>query len=216
MTKKSLQTTLIHTDYTAPEGFDAFPPAIHHASTVLFKNVAAMRSGEWKEKNAYTYGLHGTPTTFTLEARLAEIEGGAHCLLAPSGLAAIAMVDFALLKTGDDVLLPENVYNPNRELGRWLSHDFGITARYYDPMIGAGIAELIQPNTKLIWTEAPGSVSMEVPDLPAICAAAHARAACWSRWTTPGRPAWPCAASTSASTSSCRPSPNTSRAARTC
>jgi cystathionine beta-lyase len=175
MTKKSLQTTLIHTGYTAPEGFDAFPPAIHHASTVLFKNVAAMRSGEWKEKNAYTYGLHGTPTTFTLEARLAEIEGGTQCLLAPSGLAAIAMVDFALLRTGDDVLLPENVYNPNRELGRWLSADFGISARYYDPMIGAGIADLIQPNTRLIWTEAPGSVSMEVPDLPAICAAAHAR-----------------------------------------
>jgi cystathionine beta-lyase len=175
MTQKSLQTRLIHTDYTAPEGFDAFPPAIHHASTVLFKDVAAMRSGEWKEKNAYTYGLHGTPTTFTLEARLAEIEGGMHCLLAPSGLAAIAMVDFALLKTGDDVLLPDNVYNPNRELGRWLTNDFGITARYYDPLVGAGIADLIQPNTKLIWTEAPGSVSMEVPDLPAICAAAHAR-----------------------------------------
>jgi cystathionine beta-lyase len=175
MTKKSLQTKLIHTDYTAPGGFDAFPPAIHHASTVLFENVAAMRSGEWKEKNAYTYGLHGTPTTFTLEARLAEIEGGQHCLLAPSGLAAIAMVDFALLKSGDDVLLPDNVYNPNRELGRWLSNDFGITARYYDPLVGAGIADLIQPNTKLVWTEAPGSVSMEVPDLPSICAAAHAR-----------------------------------------
>ena len=175
MTDKSLQTTLVHTGYTAPEGFDAFPPAIHHASTVLFKNVAAMRSGQWKDKNAYTYGLHGTPTTFTLEARLAEIEAGEHCLLAPSGLAAIAMVDFALLKSGDDVLLPDNVYNPNRELGRWLTNDFGITARYYDPLAGAGIAELIHPDTKLIWTEAPGSVSMEVPDLPAICAAAHAR-----------------------------------------
>jgi cystathionine beta-lyase len=171
--KKSPQTALIHTDYKAPEGFAAFPSAIHHASTVLFKDVAAMRSGDWKEKNAYTYGLHGTPTTFTLEARLAEIEDGRYCLLAPSGLAAIAMVDFALLKTGDDVLLPDNVYNPNRELGRWLSADFGITARYYDPLIGAGIAALIQPNTKLVWTEAPGSVSMEVPDLPAICKAAH-------------------------------------------
>ncbi len=173
--KKSLQTSVIHPDYTAPDGFDAFPPAIHHASTVLFKNVAAMRSGDWKNKTAYTYGLHGTPTTFTLEARLAELEGGTHCLLAPSGLAAIAMVDFALLKTGDDVLLPENVYNPNRELGKWLSNDFGITARYYDPLAGAGIADLIAPNTRLIWTEAPGSVSMEVPDLPAICKAAHAR-----------------------------------------
>ena len=173
--KKSPQTALVHSDYQAPQGFAAFPGAIHHASTVLFKNVAAMRSGQWKEKNAYTYGLHGTPTTFTLEARLAEIEDGKHCLLAPSGLAAIAMVNFALLKSGDDVLLPENVYNPNRELGRWLSADFGVTARYYDPLIGAGIAALIQPNTKLIWTEAPGSVTMEVPDLPAICKAARER-----------------------------------------
>ncbi len=175
--KKSVQTALVHSDYTAPEGFDAYPVAIHHASTVLFKDVAAMRSGNWKDKQSYTYGLHGTPTTFTLEAKLAEIEGGNHCLLAPSGLAAIAMVDFALLTSGDDVLLPDNVYNPNRELGNWLTRDFGITARYYDPMIGAGIAALIQDNTKLIWTEAPGSVSMEVPDLPAICAAAHARGA---------------------------------------
>jgi cystathionine beta-lyase len=175
MTKKSQQTLIIHSDYKAPEGFGAFPTAIHHASTVLFKDVAAMRSGEWKDKNAYTYGLHGTPTTFTLEARLAELEDGKYCLLAPSGLAAIAMVDFALLSTGDDVLLPDNVYNPNRELGKWLTNDFGITARYYDPMIGAAIADLIQPNTKLIWTESPGSVSMEVPDLPAICKAAHDR-----------------------------------------
>lgn len=173
--RKSLQTALVHSDYTPPTGFSAFPTAIHHASTVLFDNVAAMRSRNWQDKNAYTYGLHGTPTSFTLEARLAAIEDGKHCLLAPSGLAAIAMVDFALLKSGDDVLIPDNVYNPNRELGNWLAKDFGITARYYDPMIGAGIAELIQPNTTLIWAEAPGSVSMEVPDIPAICKAAHDR-----------------------------------------
>jgi cystathionine beta-lyase len=175
--RKSLQTQLIHSDYKAPEGFAAFPTGIHHASTVLFKNVAALRSRNWQEKTAYTYGLHGTPTSFTLEARLAEIEGGGHCLLAPSGLAAIAMVDLALLKSGDDVLIPDNVYNPNREMGRWLEQDFGITARFYDPLIGAGIAELIQPNTRLIWTEAPGSVSMEVPDIPAICRAAREKSA---------------------------------------
>jgi cysteine-S-conjugate beta-lyase len=172
VTKKSLQTRLVRSDYTPPPGFAAYPTAIHHASTVLFKDVASMRSGDWKDKSGYTYGLHGTPTTFTLEARLAAIEGGSHCLLAPSGLAAIAMIDLALLKSGDDVLLPDNVYNPNRELGRWLTGDFGITARFYDPLVGAGIADLIRPNTKLIWTEAPGSVSMEVPDLRAICAAA--------------------------------------------
>ena len=171
------QTALLHSEYKPPQGFAAFPAAIHHASTVLFKDVAAMRSRDWQNKNAYTYGLHGTPTTFTLEARLAQIEGGKHCLLAPSGLAAIAMIDMALLKSGDDVLIPDNVYNPNRELGNWLARDFGITARFYDPLIGAGIAELIQPNTRLIWTEAPGSVTMEVPDIPAICAAAQAASA---------------------------------------
>ena len=175
MSTKSIQTTLVHSDYVAPAGFAAFPPATHRASTVLFANTAAMRASQWKDKTAYTYGLHGTPTTFTLEGKLAEIEGGSHCLLTPSGLSAIAMVDFALLKSGDDVLLPENVYNPNRELGRWLSADFGVTARYYDPMIGAGIGAMIQANTKLLWAEAPGSVSMEVPDLPALCHAAHAR-----------------------------------------
>ncbi len=134
-----------------------------------------MRSRNWQDKTAYTYGLHGTPTTFTLEARLAAIEEGKHCLLAPSGLSAIALVDFAFLKSGDDVLIPDNVYNPNRELANWLAHDFGIAARYYDPLVGSGITDLIQPNTKLIWTEAPGSVSMEVPDIPAICKAAHAK-----------------------------------------
>ncbi|GAC1406452.1 MAG: cystathionine beta-lyase [Burkholderiaceae bacterium] len=172
--KKSLQTRLIHSSYTAPEGFAAFPAAIHRASTVLFRNVDAMRARSWQDKTAYTYGLHGTPTSFTLEARLAEIEGGAHCVLAPSGLAAISLIDFAFLKTGDDVLLPDNVYNPNRELGNWLQRDFGITVRYYDALIGEEIAAVLRPNTRLVWTEAPGSVTMEVPDLPAISAAAHA------------------------------------------
>ncbi|MCS0614881.1 cystathionine beta-lyase [Massilia kyonggiensis] len=176
MTKKSIQTTLTHSDYRPPEGFAAYPTPIHHASTVLFKDVASLRSGDWRSKQAYTYGLHGTPTTFTLEARLAAIEGGTHCLLAPSGLAAISMILLALLKSGDDVLLPDNVYNPTRELGRWLAADHGVSARFYDPLVGAGIADLIQPNTKLIWTEAPGSVSMEVPDLPAISAAAKEKA----------------------------------------
>ncbi len=173
--KKSLQTLLTTTDYVPPDGFAAFPTAIHHASTVLFKNVAALRDRNWQDKTSYTYGLHGTPTTFTLEARLAEIEGGTDCLLAPSGLAAIAMIDLALLKTGDELLIPDNVYNPNRELANWLQKDFGISARFYDPMAGEAIADLIRPNTKLIWVEAPGSVSMEVPDVPAICRAAKAK-----------------------------------------
>jgi len=173
--KTSPQTALLHSDYVAPDKFGAFPVGIHHASTVLFPNVAAMRARNWKEKGGYTYGLHGTPTTFTLEARLAQIENGRHCRIVPSGLAAIAMVNLAMLQTGDDVLLPDNVYGPNRDQVNWLERDFGITARVYDPLIGAGIAGLIRDNTRLIWTEVPGSVSMEVADVPAICAAAHSR-----------------------------------------
>jgi cystathionine beta-lyase len=176
MSKKiNASTRLVHSEYVAPDGFQAFPAAIHHASTVLFKDVAAMRARNWQEKSAYTYGLHGTPTSFVLEARLAEIEHGDYCLLAPSGLAAITLIDMALLQSGDDVLLPDNVYNPSRELGDWLARSFKVSVRYYDPLIGSKIEELIQTNTKLIWTEAPGSVSMEVPDIPAICAAAHAK-----------------------------------------
>jgi cystathionine beta-lyase len=171
----SLQTRLLHSDYVAPDGFNVFPPAVQRASTVLFDSVADMRSRRWQERTAYTYGLHGTPTTHLLEAKLAEIEGGKHCMVAPSGLAAIAMVNFAFLKSGDDVLLPDNVYFPNRDMGDWLARDFGVTVRYYDALVGDGIAALIQPNTKLIWTEAPGSITMEIPDIPAICRAAHAR-----------------------------------------
>lgn len=170
-----LDSRLCHSDYQAPPGFGAFPVPIHHASTVLFENCAQMRAADWFDKSGYTYGLHGTPTTFTLEQRLAELDGGKHCVLAPSGLAAIALVNFALLKSGDDLLLPDNAYGPSRDLGRWLQRDYGIKVRFYDPLIGAGIADLILPNTRLIWAEAPGSVTMEMPDIPAISAAAKAR-----------------------------------------
>ncbi|MCH8621715.1 cystathionine beta-lyase [Undibacterium sp. TS12] len=172
---RGLNTGIIHSEYVAPQGFAAFPVGIHHASTVLFENVAAMRASNWQDKSAYTYGLHGTPTSFTLEARLAEIEHGRHCVLTPSGLAAITLVDMAFLQNGDHVLIPDNAYGPNRDLAGWLSHSFGIAVDYYDPLIGSRIASLIRENTRLIWAEAPGSVSMEVPDVPAICAAAHAR-----------------------------------------
>ena len=168
-------TRIIHPEYSAPEGFSAFPTAIHHASTVLFPNVAAMRASNWNDKSQYNYGLHGTPTIRTLEAQLASIEGGQHCTLAPSGLAAIVIVTLAMLETGDDVLIPDNAYHMNRELGRWLAKHYGVSVRHYDPMAGASIADLIQTNTRLIWTEAPGSISMEVPDIAAICHAAHQR-----------------------------------------
>ncbi len=172
-TEPGFNTGIIHNNYVAPEGFAAFPVGIHHASTVLFDSVAAMRERSWLDKAAYTYGLHGTPTSFTLEARLAEIEKGEHCLLAPSGLAAITLVNMAFLQSGDHVLIPDNVYGPSRDQADWLSRSFGVSVEYYDPLAGAGIASLMKENTRLIWVEAPGSVSMEVPDVSAISAVAR-------------------------------------------
>ena len=158
-------TELIHHGYVAPAGFHAVQPGVHKASTVIFDNTQALRQREWKDKSGYTYGLHGTPTTFTLEERLATLEGGLQCLLAPSGLSALTMVSQSLLKVGDEVLLPDNVYAPNRDFARVELVQWGITPRYYDPMDPASLAAAITPRTRLLWLEAAGSVTLEFPDL---------------------------------------------------
>ena len=128
-------TSLIHHPYRAPVDFEAPLTAVHKASTVFFPSVEAMKSRDWKDKSAYTYGLHGTPTTFTLEERLCAIEGGLHCLLVPSGLAAIAQVNLALLTSGDEVLLPDNVYGPSKALAHGELRQWGISHRCYNPCL---------------------------------------------------------------------------------
>jgi cystathionine beta-lyase len=168
-----LSTALIHHAYQPPAGFGAVPPGVYKASTVIFPNVAALRARDWRNKNGYTYGLHGTPTTFMLEERLATLEGGSHCVLAPSGLAAIAMTNIALLRRGDEVLLPTNAYGPSREMARTLLAEWGITHQLYDPMDVAGFKALISERTRLVWLEAPGSITMEFPDLRALSRAAR-------------------------------------------
>lgn len=168
-------TTLIHHPYRAPEGFAAPQVGVHKASTVIFENVAALRARDWRYKNGYTYGLHGTPTTFTLEERIATLEGGTACVLVPSGLAAIAMTNLALLQQGDEVLLPDNVYGPSRELARAELARFGITHRLYNPLDAAGLAAMITDRTRLVWLEAAGSVTMEFPDLPGLVQACRNR-----------------------------------------
>ena len=161
-------TSLIHHPYQAPAEFEAPQVGVFKASTVIFPNVAAMRTREWMDKSAYTYGLHGTPTTFTLEERLATLEGGRHCILTPSGLAAIAHVDFALLKTGDEVLIPDNAYAPNKALAEGELAQFGIMHQVYDPMDVNDLAARITERTRLVWLEVAGSVTMEFPDLVAL------------------------------------------------
>ena len=166
---------LIHHPYRAPAGFDSPQPPVYKASTVYFANAAAMRARDWKSKAGYTYGLHGTPTTFLLEERIATLEGGLQTLLVPSGLAAITLVDMSLLKAGDEVLIPDNAYGPSKALAAGELAGWGITHRSYDPMDPASLAQAISPATKLLWIEAPGSITMEFPDLRALLAAAKAR-----------------------------------------
>lgn len=168
-------TDLIHHTYQPPAEFEAPQVGVFKASTVIFPNVAAMRTREWMDKSAYTYGLHGTPTTFTLEERLATLEGGTHCILTPSGLAAIAHVDFALLKTGDEVLIPDNAYAPNKSLAEGELAQFGITHQVYDPLDVNDLAARITSRTRLVWLEAAGSVTMEFPDLIALVQLCKAR-----------------------------------------
>ena len=174
--KPPSSTSLIAHRYEPPAGFATIQPAVHKASTVVFADTAALRARSWKSKAGYTYGLHGTPTTFTLEERIATLEGGIDTLLVPSGLAAIALVDAALLRAGDEVLIPENAYGPSKALAGNELAAWGISHRFYDPMAPASLAAAIGANTKLVWLEAPGSVTMEFPDLPALLQTVRERA----------------------------------------
>jgi cystathionine beta-lyase len=156
-------TDLIHHPYVPPAGFTAPQGAVYKASTVIFKDVAAMRARDWRSKQGYTYGLHGTPTTFALEERIATLENGKHCVLFPSGLAAIGAVGMALLSSGDEVLIPSNAYSPNKVLAEGEFQRWGVTHQLYDAMDPADLERRITAKTKLVWLEAPGSVTMEFP-----------------------------------------------------
>lgn len=169
-----ISTQLIHHAYKPPTGFEAVQPGVHKASTIVFPTVAALRQRDWKHKTGYTYGLHGTPTTFTLEERIATLEGGRFCTLVPSGLAAVALVDMALLKAGDEVLIPDNAYGPNKAFAQHELTAWGVSFRYYDAMQPADLAAKLSARTRLVWLEAPGSVTLEFPDLKALLATVKA------------------------------------------
>ena len=165
-----ISTQQIHHPYQPPPGFASIPPAIFRASTVIFPTVAALRQRDWQHKTGYTYGLHGTPTTFLLEERIATLEGGQYCTLVPSGLAAVVLVGMALLKSGDELLIPDNAYGPNKAFANGELAAWGITHRFYDPMNPADLAAKLSAKTRLVWLEAPGSITLEFPDLPALVA----------------------------------------------
>ncbi len=154
-----------------PEHFHGFVnPPIYRGSTILFPTAAALEANEQE----YTYGRLGTPTVRALEEAIAELEGGHATRLTPSGLSAIATTFLALLSAGDHLLVTDAVYRPTRRFCDQVLARLGVEITYYDPLIGAGIKDLIKPNTKVVFAESPGSQTFEVQDIPAIAKAAHA------------------------------------------
>ena len=167
-------TRAIHPLSRASRDFQSLATPIYRGSTILFDSLADVVDRR-RNPDHYRYGLTGTPTARELALRIAALEGAHRTYLVPGGLAAISATYLALCKSGSHVLLPTSAYPPNRELGEGVLAGLGIEVERYDPLIGGGIADLIRPNTALIWCESPGSITMEIQDVPAIAAAAKAR-----------------------------------------
>ena len=133
-----------------------------------------MREGWQAHTEGFSYGIYGTPTTLELAKRIADLEGAQNTFLVSSGQAAIALIYLSYCAAGSHILLPATAYGPSKELGDTLLRRLGVEVELYDPLLGAGIASLLRPNTTLLWCESPGSITMEVQDVPALAAAAHA------------------------------------------
>ena len=153
-------------------------------STVLYPDVSTLKS----RAQRYTYGTHGTPTTDALASAWSDISGAAGTSLVPSGMAAIASSLMAALNAGDHLLMTDSAYGPARAFADATLKRMGIETTYYDPCIGAGVEALMRPNTKAVFTESPGSQSLEIQDVPAIAEVAHAHGVCVimdNTWATP-------------------------------
>ena len=169
------RTKLIQSRPEVPQGFRSLTSAIYRGSTVVFESQAKV-SDNWRQaEHGYTYGSFGTPTTLELGYRIAELEGARHTFITPGGLAAISLIYLSFCKAGSHVLLPATAYGPNAELANGLLCRYNVEVEEYDPLIGSRIEQLIRPETSLIWCESPGSITMEVQDVPSIVSAAHAR-----------------------------------------
>lgn len=169
-------------------GFDALTVPIHRASTIRYADADDFAHRFERGPDGYTYGLYGTPTHRHLEGKLNELEGGVRTVLVPSGQAAITLVMTALLATGDRVLLPDSVYGPVRDFAGHELARLGIGAVFYDPIDLTALATLIAEGAAIVWTESPGSLTMEMQDLPAIVAMAHAAGClvgCDNTWASP-------------------------------
>lgn len=165
------RVTHVGRDAKLSNGLVSIPP--YRGSTVLFDKVEELRNSSGHR----AYGRWGTPTGRALESGLAQLEGGSNAMLTPSGLSAITTALLASVKPGDNILMVDSVYPPVRSFCENVLKKMNVSTTYYPPLVGAGISELIQPNTSVVYTESPGSGTFEVQDIPAICEAAHARGA---------------------------------------
>ncbi len=179
------KTRLLHAADVGDGGFRSLAVPVYRGATVVFPDAASVREGTRPERDGYTYGLYGTPTTVALAERVRMLEGGAGTCLVPSGQAAIALVNLSLLRAGDHVLLPASVYGPSRRLAGGLMRRLGIEAEFYDPLRVEEVRARLRAATRLVWCESPGSITMEVQDVPAIAEVAHAQGAlvaCDNTW----------------------------------
>ena len=151
----------------------AVNPAVYRASTITYPDMETLKT----RNQPYLYGRRGTPTSRAFETAVAALEGGFDCKACPSGLMAVTATLLSFLKAGDHLLMPDTAYEPARNMCNTLLKGLGIETTYYDPLVGGNIRNLIQPNTRVIYCESPGSQTMEVQDIPAIAAAAHAAGA---------------------------------------
>jgi cystathionine beta-lyase len=158
----------------ASASFRAVLPPVHRAATVLFDDVDTLRRHDWRSREAFVYGREGTPTTRELEMQLAQIEGASHALVLPSGLAGYSVVALALLQPGQRIAMPVNGYGGGAQMADVLLRRLGIEVSVYEPTRPDTWAESIPAGTRLLWIEAPGSITMEVPDLPRLIT--HAKA----------------------------------------
>ena len=168
--------------------FGIVNPPVYHASTVLFETLADLERISRDPFDHVYYGRQGTPTTFALEEAVARLEGGYRAVATASGLAAIGAALTAFLRAGDHLLMTDCAYGPTRKFCNMVLANFGVETTYYDPLVGAGIADLMRDNTRVVFAESPGSLTFEVQDLPAIAAATHARGAVVildNSWATP-------------------------------
>lgn len=150
-------------------------PPVYHASTVLFETVEALEAAAANPLQGVYYGRYGTPLHFDLEQAVARLEGGHAAVTTCSGLAAISVALFAFAEAGAHLLVADNVYAPTRKLCDGLLRRLGVTTTYFDPDAGAGVAGLIRPETAAVFLEVPGSLTFEIPDVPAVAAAARER-----------------------------------------